>query len=271
MQRALSLSQHKLATFLACQRRFQLRYVEEYPWPDEPQTEPLRRAGQRGEMFHRMLQRYFLGLEVDREGLGDEQLQAWWEAFLQEGPQLAAGERLVEVNLTVPVGGHLLTGRFDLLVLSDEGIHIYDWKTGVPQPEAALRQAWQTRLYLALAVEGSSALYAGGRALAAEQIRLTYWYAQAPADSVTFAYDAQAHTDNWAEIMALIGQIDAALAEGGTWPLTADLQICARCLYQVLCGRQEAVADLGEGAQGGDWPAAESEDSAPSPLEPEVP
>ena len=34
-----TLSQYKLANFLACQRRFQLRYLRRLPWPASPLPE----------------------------------------------------------------------------------------------------------------------------------------------------------------------------------------------------------------------------------------
>lgn len=268
---SITFSRHKLATFLACQRRFQLRYLQEYPWPAEPQAAGGREATRRGEQFHRLLQRHFLGLKVPDPGVGDPELHRWWDTFRQEGPLLPAGERLPEVTLTVPVGRHLLTGRFDLLVLEEETVHIYDWKTTAPHPQAALRQNWQTRLYLALAVEGGSALYPGTRTVEPEQVALTYWFVRAPAESVTLRYDAETHKQNWAEIVDLLAQVDSAQAREEIWPLTTDVWTCVHCLYQVVCGRQEAVARLRQEGEVESPPEDEGEDGAHPQLEPQLP
>lgn len=268
---SITFSRYKLAAFLACQRQFQLHYLQQYPWPPAPQDDSGREVGRRGQQFHRLLERHFLGLAVDDPGVGDPLLRQWWLTFRREEPLLPPGERLPELTLTVPLKGHLLTGRFDLLVLGEEEVHIYDWKTTRPRPEGDLRRDWQTRLYLALAVEGGSALYPGAKTVAPHQVTLTYWFVQAPAESVTFRYDPATHEENWAEIVALVAQIDAALVQEEIWPLTDDLQICARCRYQVLCDRQEAVAALRQEPQ----PQPTSEDSdavGPLPrLEPELP
>lgn len=55
-------SRYKLLTFLACRRRFQLRYLVQQPWPDAPQADEWRLASERGLAFHKLLERHFLGL-----------------------------------------------------------------------------------------------------------------------------------------------------------------------------------------------------------------
>ncbi|MCA9971530.1 MAG: PD-(D/E)XK nuclease family protein [Anaerolineales bacterium] len=278
----LTLSRGKLADFLACRRRFQLRYLRQLPWPPAPPDERVETAVSRGQQFHQLVQRHFLGLPVDAAALPDAQLRRWWEAFLRYRPALPAGEPLVEISLTVPVGRHLLLGRFDLLIVGEQNgapfAHLFDWKTGRAQPPAALRDDWQTRLYLALLAEGGAALRPGSATLRPgsatlrpgsatlrpEHINLTYWYASDPDTPRTIAYDAAWHARNWADIEAAVAQIDAELA-AGVWPLTDDLAQCRVCAYQVYCGRQAAGAAAPE-------PDAEPEPpDLPLLFEPELP
>lgn len=241
MNSAITFSRQKLTTFLACQRRFQLRYVQELPWPAEPAGEAWREASRRGRAFHRMLHRHFLDLPVDEPAGDDPVLQRWWQTFRKQGPSMPAGERRPEETLTVPIAGHLLSGRFDLLVLSAERAHVFDWKTEArPRSAAALHDDWQTTLYLALLVEGSQALRPGGRPIDPDEVTLTYWFVQAPQNVVTISYSREAHARNWQQLADLVRRIDDRLSEGGAWPLTDDWEECGRCPYQILCGRQGA-------------------------------
>jgi hypothetical protein len=284
MDDALTLGQNKLTTFLTCQRRFYLRYRARLPWPEPPLPAEQEEALSLGQQFHQLLERHFLGLPV-ADALGENgRLRHWWSQFQSHPPNLPPGKRLPEVSLTVPldsVSGErspLLVGRFDLVVLGEtkEGapaVHIYDWKTGRPQPLAELRQSWQTRLYLALAVEGGRALFSvtDGRdsvnndklivksgQLAPETVQLTYWYVNAPDEPRTIGYSEAAHEQNWAELTAVAGQIMAGIEEEKTvfphqplatglpdplWPKTENWSHCAFCAYQAYCGRQGAVAD----------------------------
>ncbi len=241
----LLLSRARLEDFLACQRRFALNLglPRRLPWPPAPLAEQAEEGLTRGQAFHQLLERHFLGLPVTPELVGDEQVRRWWGAFLRSGLRLPAGRPLPELSLTVPVAGHLLYGRFDLLILGNEDghptAHLFDWKTGKARHEADLRQEWQTRLYLAMLAEGGRALTTDGRVISPEHISLTYWYASQPESPRIIHYTAAWHAQNWAEITLLVTHIQAALTLG-EWPLTDDLNHCRACSYQSYCGRQQA-------------------------------
>ncbi|MCB0016234.1 MAG: PD-(D/E)XK nuclease family protein [Anaerolineales bacterium] len=261
------LTRGRLETFLACQRRFQLRYLERLPWPEPPLAATLALAARHGQQFHQLLAQHFLGLEPAPGQ--DEDLGRWWQAFQRQGPTLPAGDQLPEVTLTIPLGQQRLTGRFDLVIRTPDRLYLYDWKTEQqPRPAQILRQDWQTRLYLLLAVNGSAAL--GGQLYRPEQVSLTYWFAQAPEKTVTFSYTSAEHDQQEAVLRALITQLDEQLADGELiWPLTDNLNLCGPCPYQIYCGRQD-VATNGpvpvEMAEG--WLDADEDAGPDSSLEP---
>lgn len=276
MAETLLLSRTKLATFLACQRRFQLRYVDKRPWPELPLPEADEERLGRGQQFHQLLHRHFLGLPVESATVADRTVRGWWLTFEKYKPALPTGRVLPELTLTVPIGAHLLHGRFDLLVIGEENgrplAHIFDWKTGRPQEETDLRHEWQTRLYLALLAEGGQALWDHAN-IAAEQISITYWYVNEPDKPRTIAYNQAWHSRNWAEIQQIVSQIEAQLADGsaagtadGRWPLTDDWSHCQSCQYQAFCGRQAAGSQTGDLADDG-----EPEILIETGLEPELP
>lgn len=238
------LSRSQLVDFLACPRRFYLRYVRRLAWPVAPVDAETAVTLSQGSQFHQLLHRHFLGLSPTPADLEDVTLRRWWSAWQHSGLTLPAGQRLPELSLTVPVGQHLLHGRFDLLILGEEGeqpaAYLFDWKTGHPRREVALRQDWQTRLYLAMLAEGSSALRAQAQSpwatsamLRPEQITLTYWFIQAPTEPRTIRYHAAWHAQNWAEIQAVVAQIAAQT----DWPLIEDGEECGHCAFAAYCGR----------------------------------
>ncbi|MCP4424745.1 MAG: PD-(D/E)XK nuclease family protein [Chloroflexi bacterium] len=235
MTETLTLSRYRLATFLACQRRFQLRYLRRLSWPAAPLDERLETIRTRGEAFHRLLERHFLGLPISPETIADVEVRRWFSLFQNSGLQLPAGERFPESRLTIPVNEHFLNGRFDLLIRHDNVAHIFDWKTGRPQTVANLRRDWQTRLYLAMLAESGQAL---GQQLDPDQIAITYWYVNDPAAPRTIQYNQTWHKQNWTDIQEIVAQIDAQLAQD-EWPLTDDLALCRPCAYRSYCDRQD--------------------------------
>lgn len=260
MPERIVFSRPKLWTYLLCRRRFQLHYLRHLPWPVAPQEEKWQEASRRGQAWHQLLERHFLGLPVDPGR--DPHLARWWRTFQEQGPAIPPGLPLPEISVTVPVGDHLLTGRFDLLVLNGPAGHIYDWKTERhPRSPADLAADWQTRLYFAILAAGGAALQPGRGPLDPDQIQLTYWFVEQPAASVTLSYSRAEHAVNWAEIEGLVAEINERLAEDGPWPLTEDWSTCGQCAYQVYCGRQAAPA----GDVLLDWEFSEAEPVAQEP------
>ncbi len=253
MNNRQTLSQYKLTNFLACQRRFQLRYLRRLPWPSSPLPERTEQVLQQGQDFHQLLERHFLGLNNAQAAITDGRIQQWWHAFQTHNPvqHLPQNARfLPETGLTLPFGNHLLYGRFDLLVLGeDEGerpfAHVFDWKTGRPSAATELKTRWQTRLYLALLAEGGSAFWPQNVPLLPNQIQLTYWFVQEPETPVTVDYSAAEHAANWAHLQQLTMQLDEAFL-ADAWPLTDDWDHCRECAYQNYCGRQSAGSAVPE-------------------------
>ncbi|MCO5179635.1 MAG: PD-(D/E)XK nuclease family protein [Candidatus Promineofilum sp.] len=249
MTESLTLAQQHLYTFQACRRRFYLRYLARVPWPEAPLGSQQEQAYERGRRFHRWIERQFLGLPPMEPSDNDPQLRQWWEIFQTQAPLLPDGHRFVETSLTVPVGRkgrHHLTGRFDLLIVSDEGDEpaagLFDWKTGEPRPIERLRRAWQTRVYLYLLAEGGAALAPQKPdAFAPRRLTLTYWYVEEPQQPRVITYDDAAHRRNRIELEAIIAEIDDQLTTG-EWPLTDDWTECRHCAYRAYCGRQAAGA-----------------------------
>ena len=266
MTDSLLLSRYKLTTFLACQRRFELRYLQKLPWPQRPLSVADEDVLARGQQFHQVLQRHFLGWEIEPATIGDAQVRQWYLLFQNSNLQLPNGRILTEMSLTIPLGQHLLNGRFDLLILgeNEQGqptAHLFDWKTGKAQDSSKLKQDWQTRIYLAMLAEGGSALFADEQAqLQPENIRITYWYVTDPDTPRTLTYSAKQHAENWADLQSLATQIDTHIGQE-IWPLTDDFAECQRCAYQTICQRQAtgtAVPVLDEDADvlADDWETA---------------
>ncbi|RPJ37740.1 MAG: PD-(D/E)XK nuclease family protein, partial [Chloroflexi bacterium] len=138
-------SQSSLQDFTDCRRRFQLRYIQRVHWP-AVQAEPARefeRHIQRGDRFHRLAQQYLVGVPEAQlarmaEADEDENLQRWWQNFLDSIPARLNGRRYVEIGLQAPLDGFRLVAKYDLVLLRPDGlVTIYDWKTGTHRPSRA--------------------------------------------------------------------------------------------------------------------------------------
>lgn len=240
-------SQDNLQDYVECARRFQLRHLVRQPWP-APLAEPLQTAEievQRGEQFHRLLERHFLTLSVHPP---PGPLSSWWRAFQKFPPLLPdeAGTLLLpEAFYSVPFNGRRLVAKFDLLtIVPGERIVIVDWKTAQHRPSRQLLAArLQTAVYRYVAVEALAASF--GRMVPPEAVQLIYWFANAPQQPEVFLYDAAEYQHTGDYLRELISGIEARPDDAAViWPLTPDIRQCAHCNYRSFCDRGTRAAPL---------------------------
>jgi hypothetical protein len=243
----LVFSQGSLQDYADCPRRFQLRYWLSQPWPaleTQPQLD-FEHYQELGQQFHRILQRYFAGMPVDRisAGIEDAVLRQWWQAFLASPPLgLPQDVVLAEQVLATTLAGQRLVARYDLLALANEGpAVIVDWKTGRrPLSRDRLAARLQSWVYPFVLVEAGGDLGVGP--IAPERVRMVYWFANDPQQPVTLTYSTRQHEAHRRYLAALLQEI--AGRSDPVWPLTSNTRECRFCTYRSLCDR---------GVEAGDW------------------
>ncbi len=243
-------SQSSLQDYTDCRRRFQLRYIEHVRWP-AVQAEPARENEQhiqRGERFHRLVQQYLIGVPQERlarfaEADPDENLQNWWQNFINTIPQTLQGQRYVEAGLEVPLDGSRIVVRYDLvLIRPDEKIIIYDWKTNLRRPKREVLLArLQTRVYPYVLVKAGAALN-NGKPVSPEQVEMIYWFAEPGQSPEHLVYSAAQFQRDEQDLRALIAEIRSLKPEA--FALTANESNCRFCVYRSLCNRGTEAADL---------------------------
>ena len=172
IEQPLVLTQSALRDFAECPRRFQLRYLQQLPWPQAPVYGDTAVATTRGREFHRLLERHFLGIPTDEDVLSDPVLRGWWTSICAERPGVPRRSALAGARADHPRRRSFPQWPFrptDCLGNRRQG-------DGTPlrlenQPPAARKSCshdWQTRLYLGMLAQSGSALTEGERPLTAD-------------------------------------------------------------------------------------------------------
>ena len=258
LPQGFQFSQRSLQDYVDCQRRFQLRYVDNLAWP-AVEAEPLSEHEsqmQAGAAFHRLVQRYLVGIPperlsamLDSSSSPSNDLRRWWENFLQISGVAPVDEQLVEATLSAPLRSYRLLAKYDLVRWGGESeslkVIIYDWKTSRKKPSRQwLEQRLQTRVYPYLLAQAGQALL-GGLQIKPGQIEMVYWFAEQPGEPQTFAYSAEQFQDDHEYLAGLVMEIEA-LGETD-FHLTADEARCKFCTYRSLCDRGITAGDLESG------------------------
>jgi CRISPR/Cas system-associated exonuclease Cas4 (RecB family) len=245
--RTLNFSQSSLQDFADCPRRFQLRYLMEQPWPAPP-AEPLHdveRADRLGKQFHLILERQWLGVPINRDHI-EAAVLPWWDAFVAHPPaDLPDKERRPEVYTSATVHGQRLIAKYDLLAYEPDGkAVIVDWKTSKQRPTRAwLDRRMQTIIYPLLLVESAPLLL--GYTLAPENIRLVYWFANAPTEVEVFQYTTARYESDKRTLASTLDRLLSLVGES-VWPLTTNETLCRLCQYRSLCDRGRKAGSMDE-------------------------
>jgi len=230
------LSQTHLNIFATCPRKFQYIYLEQLmsPYAGEQSQFNL------GNRFHRFMQQRELGLSTDTILATDKPLRKSFEALAQAAPSIVNPQpqtwRKAEHLRTYLKGNFLLTGIYDLLIVSSTKATIIDWKTYSQLPNRKqLANNWQTRLYLYLLAETSN--------YSPEDIELTYWFINPKQTTpITFSYDTEKHEATDHQLTELLNQLSAYWKNyqqtNQPFPQVEESQgYCQSCPFTIPCNR----------------------------------
>lgn len=243
-------TQSNLKDYIECPYRFYLKTILKVKWPALLVDEALEfeQRGKAGARFHRLVQQYLWGIPESRlteiaENDSEPKMSSWWQNFLIDIPPRMTGQRYVEIVLRVPMEGHHLLAKYDLiLVQGSSNLMIYDWKTSQKRPHRAwLLDHVQTRLYRYLLTQ-TGAILAKTNLVDAKGITMNYWFANHPGALVELSYSLNDYLKDQAFFKALISEILDRNEENFT--RTDDLKKCKYCLYRSHCDRGISAGDL---------------------------
>lgn len=204
----LRLSQSHLQLLSECPPQFQRRYLEPggallaLTDPEFSARSPNRDWGQK---FHQAMQQWELGFPLDRVLDSDPELEQSLRALLQAVPELQRPDprRRAEHRRSARLGPAVLTVVYDLLICSETGAQILDWKTYPLRQRNAeqILNHWQTKLYLYVLAETSG--------YSPEALSMTYWFVKLPRapESLTRRYSATLHRQIGAELGELLEEL----------------------------------------------------------------
>lgn len=141
-------TQNSMKTFIDCPFKFKKKYIDNIKW--EVGKDISRRADF-GNDFHKIAERYFLGVPIIEEDLKfDEDLYNAYINLKDYFPKNDAYTYLPEYTIRFVDGDIRLEANIDLVILKpDNHIEIWDWKTNSNFEKArAYSSSMQTQIYL---------------------------------------------------------------------------------------------------------------------------
>lgn len=174
-------TQYSLATFENCPLKFKKRYLESLKWDSFPDEEIKRRLNM-GRDFHLLAQRYFMGVDTSLEEFTEDagELSIWLESLKKSFRIEDEASYLPEYKLRMSHNDLKLEANFDLIILRDGCIEIWDWKThsgkessGKVNHASKLAGSLQTMVYMYVLKEQVSLV--AGKDIECDRISMCYW------------------------------------------------------------------------------------------------
>lgn len=237
-----TFSQASLQDYIDCPRRFKLRYIDKVYWPAVESAPLLERERRQieGQIFHRMIQQYSIGLPEEKITLlaSTSNLQRWWGNFLSHGPRLTGGLKFAELALASRLGKHRIIAKYDLVVVKpDSTVTIYDWKTYHKRPQRVwMADRYQTKVYPSLLHRSKGGFSNPG----ITTIEMIYWYAEFPDRSEIFSIQETQASQTWGALEQLVDEIYARQS----YPMTENEKLCSFCVYRSLCERGISAGEM---------------------------
>ena len=191
-------TQQSLSTFESCPLKFRKRYMEGLKW-DNPDLES-KEAVERGSSFHLLARRYFSGIDIGlNENARDYEILKKWTDNLKHFFEMRTDTTyLPEYTLRTGMHGFRLEANFDLLIIRNGKIEIWDWKTqnnnqgeGIKNAGGKFEKSLQTCVYLYTLKEQASVITGGSADY--EAISMHYWQPDPPGVIVKICYNRQMH------------------------------------------------------------------------------
>ncbi len=192
-------TQQSLSTFDHCPLKFRKRYLENLKWDNFPE-ESIKKRLERGNDFHLLAHRYFMGVPTGLEDGNGEygELKDWIENLESCFPKEPFHVYLPEYKLRMVSERLKLEANFDLVIIKEGAVEIWDWKTNGgkslrnnSRTEKRYAESLQTIVYMFVLKEQISRMT--GKPAECEHITMHYWQPEPPHLLAVIRYSRELH------------------------------------------------------------------------------
>jgi len=232
-------SQNSINTYKSCPLKFKYKYIEKINWKhDDIESREYYESLKIGTEFHLLCERYFSNIPLGITVATQPKFIKWIEKVKVLIPMQQEYTYLPEYEVRYKLNGNMIQAKYDLIVIKENEIEIWDWKTEnkkVDYKNAENRM--QTIVYMLLAKEVIPKLLNVN--IATENIKMKYYQPEFDTDCVTISYSDEKHAINKKNIISYIDKIQNTKyndkQETYKYDLIKDKKHCQFCEFNKLC------------------------------------
>lgn len=186
-------SQNSINTYKSCPLKFKYKYIDKVNWKqDDEESRDYYENLKLGTDFHLICERYFSNIPTGIEYASNSEFKIWLDKIKRLIPIKEDKIYLPEYELRYRLGKFNIQAKYDLIVIDNESINIWDWKTESRKLEYKnIENRMQTLIYLLLVGETINKLYELD--IPFENITMNYYQPEYYNEPISIKYSEDRH------------------------------------------------------------------------------
>ena len=141
-------TQNSLNTFKNCPFKFKKKYIDNIKWQEEESSDMVEHI-EFGLDFHKLAQRHFSNIPVFEESFReDEKLFLAYKNLVDYFPINSEFKYYPEYSIRYSKDDIRLEANIDLIIVGEDFVEIWDWKTNAKMDEKKYLDSLQTKVYM---------------------------------------------------------------------------------------------------------------------------
>ncbi|SCJ18324.1 Inactivated superfamily I helicase [uncultured Clostridium sp.] len=230
-------SQNSINTYKNCPLKFKFKYIDKLNWKqDDEDSREYYENLRLGTDFHLICERYFSNMPTGIEYADNKEFNIWMDKIKRLVPIKKNKIYLPEYEVRYRLGDINIQAKYDLIVLDENNISIWDWKTENRKLEyKSVENRIQTLVYLFLCGEVVNKIH--NLNLEYENISINYYQPEYYNEPITIRYSEERHNKIKKQIEAYIDNIRNTNYDDEF--SIKNTKHCKFCEFNKLCNNED--------------------------------
>lgn len=230
-------SQNSINTYKSCPLKFKYKYIDKINWKqDDESSRSYYENLKLGTDFHLICERYFNNIPTGIEHSKNHSFNIWLDKIKRLIVLDNKNIYLPEYEVRVKLGEDTIQAKYDLVIINENSITIWDWKTENRKLDYKnVENRMQTIIYLFLAKEVITKIH--NKDISYENISINYYQPEYYNEPITIRYSEEKHIQNERNIKNYIDIIRKTPYENEH--ILKNQNHCKFCEFNKLCNNED--------------------------------
>lgn len=230
-------SQNSINTYKNCPLKFKFKYIDKLNWKqDDEGSREYYENLRLGTDFHLICERHFSNIPTGIEYADNKEFNIWLDKIKRLVPIKKNKIYLPEYEVRYRLGKFNIQAKYDLIVLDENNISIWDWKTENRKLEYKnVENRIQTLVYLFLCGEVVNKIH--NLNLDYENISINYYQPEYYNEPITIRYSEERHNSIKKQIEVYIDNIRKTNYDDES--SIKNTKHCKFCEFNKLCNNED--------------------------------